>query len=351
MKAFNIIAAAMVLSASTTCIGCTEDSPITQRPEGSDIEAQLPAYTIDQFAKGADISWVTQFEKEGIQFYTPGGHEAMELTKLLREYCGVNAIRLRVWVNPADGWCNTADMVLKARRAHELGMGLMVDFHFSDVWADPGTQTPPAAWADYDIDQMLVAIHDHVTDALEALARQGISPQWVQIGNETRTGMMWPIGHIDSGDNFTRMVNAGYDAVKAVCPDAQVVVHCDQGNNRYLYTRLFGKLQQEGAKYDMIAMSLYPEPATWEKDVDDCLSNIDYVKESYGKPIIISEIGIDYREEEIADKMMRKLMDGCVAKDVKGIFWWEPETPMSNGYKKGCFNENGEPTKALDCFK
>ena len=351
MKAFKILSgAAIALFMGAMATACTEDSPITERPEGSE-PVELPAYTTDAFAKGADISWVTELENKGYKFYTPGDHQATELTELLRKSCGVNAIRLRVWVNPPEGWCNISDMVIKARRAKKLGMGVMVDFHFSDVWADPGTQSIPEAWKDYDLDQMLTAIKAHVTEALEALARQGIAPEWVQIGNETRTGMLWPLGSIDTGDNFTKMVNAGYDAVKAVCPEAQVIVHCDQGNNRYLYDRLFPKLEREGAKYDMIAMSLYPELSTWEKDVKDCLDNIDYVLATFKKPVIISEIGIDYREEDIADSMMRRLMDGCIERGVKGIFWWEPETPTDNGYKKGCFNENGEPTKALDCFK
>ena len=342
--------AVMTLATGVVAGGCTEDSPVTVRPETTP-EESAPAYATGDFAKGADISWVTEFESQGEKFYTPGTHEAKELTRLLREDCGVNSIRLRVWVDPTEGWCNIPDVVVKARRAHELGMGVMIDFHFSDWWADPGQQNIPAAWEGMDIAQVCDAITKHVTETLTALGRYDIKPEWVQIGNETRTGMMWPLGHIDTGDNFTRMVNAGYDAVKAICPESIVIVHCDSGNDSWIFTRLFGKLKNENAKYDMIGMSLYPETHNWEQLVADCMANAKALTVTYGKPVMICEVGMDYREAETANKMLTKLMSECLKHDVKGIFWWEPETPVSNSYKKGCFNENGEPTEALDCFK
>ena len=106
-----------------------------------------------EFAKGADVSWITQMESEGYKFSNADGKE-MECMQLLRDHCGVNSIRLRVWVNPVEGWNNIQDVLVKARRADRLGMRLMIDFHFSDTWADPGHQLPPAAWAGYDIQQL-----------------------------------------------------------------------------------------------------------------------------------------------------------------------------------------------------
>lgn len=347
MKISNILSGT-VIALAMALAGCTQDSPVTVHPEGWTPDEPVLSER-GSFAKGADVSWVTEFESLGMKFRTQDGEEK-ELMSLLRDDCGVNSIRLRVWVDPTDGWNNLQDVLVKARRANDLGQRLMIDFHFSDTWADPGAQSIPAAWAEADIDGVLTAIRDHVTEVLGALAKYGIDPEWVQIGNETRTGMMWPLGDIDNGDNFTRMVNAGYDAVKAVCPEASVIVHCDAGDNQWIYDRLFGKLKEQGAKYDMIGMSLYPEPHNYEKVVDDCLANIDHVKATYSKPVMICEIGLNYREAEAADKMMRRLMEGCIAREVKGIFWWEPESPASR-YDKGCFDENGAPTQALDCFK
>lgn len=326
---------------------CTEDSPKTYPPvDNTPVEIERGT-----FARGADVSWLTELESKGYTFNTGGeSAEQKELMTLLRDDCGVNAIRLRVWVNPTEGWCDIHDMVVKARRAQALGLRLMVDFHFSDTWADPGAQSIPEAWADYELPQMKQAVADHVTEALSALERAGIMPEWVQIGNETTTGMLWPLGHIDTGSNFTELVNAGYDAAKAIFPETLVIVHVDSGDNQYRFDRIFGKLKNEGGRYDMIGMSLYPDASNWRTTVDACLENIRHCKSEYGKPVMICEIGMDYNEEEQSAAMMNYITPQSVALDVKGIFWWEPEAPQEEGYKKGCF-ANGAPTSALDAFR
>lgn len=345
MKTINKISAAAIMLVAGISAGCTQDSPITEPPVNHD-PVEIERGT---FAKGADVSWVTEFESQGYKFYTSEGVET-ELMELLRDQCGVNSIRLRVWVNPEAGWSNIDDVVVKARRANSLGQRVMLDFHFSDTWADPGSQTIPAAWADMDLEGVKQAMAAHINELLTKLQRYGVEPEWVQIGNETRTGMMWPLGQIDNGTNFTEMVNAGYAAVKAVFPDALVIVHCDSGDNQGLYTRLFGKLQNEGGQYDMIGMSLYPDPSNWQTTVSDCVSTIRYCQSTYGKPVMICEVGMDYKEAATANAMMTELMARSQELDVKGIFYWEPETPEDNSYKKGCF-VNGTPTEALDCFK
>lgn len=350
MKTIKILyAAAALLGLSAT--GCTEDSPVTNPPvvhEPVEIERGT-------FAKGADVSWVTEFESKGYKFQTQAGEEK-ELMTLLRDDCGVNAIRLRVWVNPENdsevqGWCNIDDVVIKASRANELGLRVMIDFHFSDRWADPGQQFIPAAWADMTLEGVQAAMTDHITEMLSKLQRYGVTPEWVQIGNETRTGMMWPMGSLDNGDNFTKLVNTGYDAVKAICPEAIVLVHCDQAENQYLYEHLFGQITGEGAKFDMIGMSIYPEPTTWQQTVDRGIETVKYCQQTFGKPVMIVEVGMDYREAEESARMLSYLMDRSLENDIRGIFWWEPETPVNQGYTKGCFDANGAPTQAMDCFK
>lgn len=339
--------AAMVFGAS-----CTEDSPVTVWPEGSD-NAPV-AIERGTFAKGADVSWITELEYNGYTFMNQAGTQK-ELMQLLRDDCGVNAIRLRVFVNPENstdikGWCSIDDVIIKARRANALGLRVMIDFHFSDTWADPGKQGIPAAWEGMTIDETKAAMTEHVSAMMNGLKTYGVEPEWVQIGNETRTGMMWPLGDIDNGDNFTQMVNAGYDAVKAVFPEAIVIVHIDGGNQPRLYTRVFDKIEKEGARYDMIGMSLYPEESTWQKDVDDCIANVRKVQSAYKKPVMLCEIGFDYAQPEIADKLMTDIMKKGKDADLKGIFWWEPEAPAERGYTKGCFDVNGAPTAALNAF-
>ena len=200
-----------------------------ERPEGGDDPKPIDPEPAT-FAKGADVSWLTQMEKEGCKFYNASGQE-MECMALIKSL-GMDAIRLRVWVDPKDGWCGKEDVLAKARRAQALGMRLMIDFHYSDWWADPGKQNKPAAWKNLDLEGLKKAVADHTTDVLTALRTAGITPQWIQIGNETTGGMLWPDGqnYNDAGfTNYVQLHNAGYDAAKAVFPSAQVMVHVDNG--------------------------------------------------------------------------------------------------------------------------
>lgn len=348
MKTMYKIVASVAFMAALGFTSCTENSPVTNPP----VDNTPVVVDHTGFAKGADVSWLTQLEAEGNLFYTTD-RKQMECMQLLRDECGVNAIRLRVWVNPAEGWSNVDDVLIKARRANSLGLRLMIDFHFSDTWADPANQDIPAAWANLDLAGAEDAMTAHINDMLGKLKAYNIEPEWVQIGNETRGGMMWPLGSLDNGSNFATLVSTGYDAVKAIFPDAKVVVHCDQGQTLWLYTRLFGNLQTNNAKYDMIGMSLYPDPSNWETTVNACIANINTVSETYGKPVVICEVGMAYDEVDASEKMMQKLMDDCqTTGHVDGIFYWEPEAPggYNGGYNKGCFID-GAPTAALNCFK
>lgn len=275
--------------------------------------------------------------------------------QLLRDYCGVNAIRLRVWVNPKEGWNSKDDVVLKARRAENLGLRTMIDFHFSDTWADPGHQEIPEAWQSLSFDGLLQAVGTHVVDVLTALKAVGVTPEWVQVGNETTPGMMLPVGSVDNPAQLAKLNNAGYDAVKTVLPEAKVIVHLDGGNDQWRYDRMFDLLENNGGKYDMIGMSLYPywaeqqgETGGWQKVANDCKANIDHLKQKYNKPVMICEIGMPYDQAEACKQLITQMMQTSV----EGIFYWEPEAPngYNGGYNLGCF-DNGAPTVALDPFK
>lgn len=306
------------------------------------------------FAKGADVSWLTQMESEGRLFYTRDSRIPMECMQLLRDHCGVNSIRLRVWVNPDTVWNSIDDVVDKAVRAHKLGLRTMIDFHFSDTWADGGHQEMPRAWQGLSVDQLADSVAAHVGRTLTALKEAGVSPEWVQIGNETRLGMMLPVGSVDNPEQLTRLNNAGYEAVKAVFPNAIVIVQLDGGHDQLRYDRMFDALQAYGGRYDMIGMSLYPfwakqEGASgdWETVSDSCIANINHLKAKYGKPVMICEIGMPYNEGEACRQLIAKMMKT----DVEGIFYWEPEAPAgyNGGYTLGCF-DNDAPTVALDAF-
>ena len=365
---FGLLAASMFSISAVSC-GGDDDAPqipgtdnnTQEDDEKTDAEFEA-TFSPDGFARGADISWVTELESKGYKFYSKKGRE-MELTKLLRNTCGVNAIRLRVWVNPENGWNGVEDVLEKARRARDLRMRLMVDFHFSDSWADPGQQHAPAAWIGKIPAEAATAVSQHVSDVLGKLKNEGIDVEWVQIGNETTPGMMHELGGEMKGNSageFPRYLNAGYDAVKSVFPQAKVIVHLDRGQDKAQYKWFFDLLNANGGKYDMIGMSLYPETesgsgSSWSVNLDyqaitNCLENIRELNQKYGKKIILSEIGFHYTNSAGAKSTLRTfLREFGSAEILDGVFYWEPEAPEQEGYKKGAF-DNNRPTQALDPF-
>ena len=176
----------------------------------------------------------------------------MQYIAMKMKELGANAVRYRVWVNPSDGWCNKADVLVKAKRAQALGLAIMIDFHYSDSWADPSKQNPPAAWKNMDADAMASALAAHTKDVLQALKEAQVDVAWVQVGNETNTGMSLPVGAVSNGNTagFVKLANAGYDAVKAIYPSALVITHHsnaqDLAKNQWFYDLVI----KGGAKFD-----------------------------------------------------------------------------------------------------
>ena len=159
-----------------------------------------PDPVVGSYAYGADCSWITEQENDGVLFYDSIGQAADGL-RVMRD-AGMNAVRLRVWVNHSTGWCNKEDVIAKAKRAAALKLRVMIDFHYSDFFADPSRQNMPETWVNYDLEQMKQAVTDHTTEVLTALQTEGVTPEWIQVGNETRNGMLWPMGQLwdNNGD-------------------------------------------------------------------------------------------------------------------------------------------------------
>lgn len=306
------------------------------------------------FAKGADISWLTEMERAGMLFYDNEGREK-ECIALLKSL-GMNSIRLRVWVNPADGWCNKTDLLVKARRAKELDMRIMIDFHYSDTWADPGHQTKPAAWQGLSFDELCAAVSGHTTEILTALRNWGITPEWVQIGNETGNGMLWDDGKASINmSQYATLNNAGYDAVKALFPDCKVIVHLQGGQDNSLYRWLFDGLKRNNGRWDVIGMSLYPETDKWQEYNNDCIDNIRDMISRYGSEVMICETGMPWNEPVTSKMFLTDLITRAEKiNDAKclGVFYWEPEAYNGwHGYSLGAFDNSGKPTVALDAFR
>ncbi|HEX3043452.1 MAG TPA: glycosyl hydrolase 53 family protein [Bacillota bacterium] len=308
------------------------------------------------FAKGADVGWLQQMEAAGVKFYDDNGVQKDSL-QILKEH-GINSIRFRVWVNPSSdpysGHCSRDEVVTMAKRAANMGFRIMIDFHYSDSWADPGKQYKPAAWSSHGISQLKTDVYNHTTDVLNALKSNGVTPEWVQVGNETNDGMLWEDGRASkSMSNFTQLINSGYDAVKAVFSSAKVIVHISNGYDNSLFRWIFDGLKSNGGKYDVIAMSLYPTTSDWSTKNSQCLTNMNDMVSRYGKEIIISEVGMEASAASTCKSFLTDIINKT--KSVSGgkgtgVFYWEPECYNWAGYTKGAWNTNGRPSVAMDAF-
>lgn len=369
MNIKRLLAALLTMTALTAACEKNPYGPTGHIPEyGSGSEDKESPTTKGEFAKGADISWVTEMEKDGVKFYDASGKEA-ECTAVLKE-AGFNSIRLRVWVNPEEGWCGAEDVLVKARRAKQQGMRLMIDFHYSDTWADPSNQNPPASWKDYNESLMTTAITKHTSDILSRLKEEGIDVEWVQIGNEVNSGMLHPLGLVKdrSTGSFITFLNAGYKTVKGIYPEAKVIAHISNGHEAGLSEWFFNLMKLGGATYDIIGLSLYPfwwENGgwnTWQTPAAACIENIKSITKKYGKPVMLCESGAPVYYPDISKAYFTYILQETEKiDDCHGIFLWEPQTdgvwkPAGyaslgwNAYDKGAFKD-GRPTAALDPFK
>lgn len=311
----------------------------------------------ENFWLGADISGTTQLEAHGVQLYNAQG-EPRENTELMREL-GLNAVRLRVWVNPKDGFCSPVDVLVMALRAQRLGMAVMIDFHYSDWWADPSKQNIPEAWKHLDYDQMKKALAVHTWRTLQLLKSGGVDVRWVQVGNETTHGFLWDMGRAETNmAQYAGLTQAGYDAVKQVYPDAQVIVHLDGGCDPNRYHFIFDGLWKYGAMWDMIGLSVYPY---WDKDAGleqddagtlrDCIANINALYDRYGTPTMIVETGYEVKRPEDGRAFMQQLIEAARNRTnghCHGVFYWAPE--LEGHYPLGAF-QNNRPTVIMDAFR
>lgn len=352
-----------LLAAALLALSCEKS------PKGSSYDVPTPS-----FARGADVSWVSEMESNGKTFKTKSGSQA-DIFESLKS-CGINAIRLRVWVNPSGGWSGKADVVKLAERAARAGMALMIDFHYSDFFADPSRQDIPADWAadKASIDKMCTHVKDHTTEVLKAIKEKGVTPAWIQIGNETRNGMLWPIGQLwdtsygtaGGWANFARLYKIAYAAAKEVFPSAKVMPHV---NNAYADNAWwFTELRNQGASFDMIALSHYPQaenkmtPAEYNAAA---IAQIKALRSAYGVPVMVSEVGVKTPDGEAAAKaVLQEFMDGVKklpSEVCAGVFYWEPEvydwwkpaiytSKGWNAYGMGAYLSGGKPSSVMDVF-
>src|SRR5690554_6394225 len=321
-----------------------------------DVE-KLPLTTI---AKGGDISWLPQMEASGYIFYNDNG-EPEDCFKILKDH-GINSVRLRTWVNPSDnpqsGHCSRNETVEMAKRAKSWGMKVMINFHYSDSWADPGKQNKPKDWEGLNFKELKQALYDYTFDVMDALNKEGISPEWVQLGNEIPSGMIHPEGHTDNWSQLVELLNKGYDAVKSVSPSSKIVLHVDRGNNSERFRWWFDNAEMHGAKYDIIGMSFYPwwleGKPDYKEVIDDLGNNLLDMEKRYNKDAMGVEVGGEDVQPNNTYNMLRAVIQKVrelAANRGLGAFDWEPTGARSwSHYALSAWGEDGRPTKAINAF-
>lgn len=386
MKKILFIAAFFVALSCTNKVQPTPDP--TPGPD-PDPDPQEQVIEIPAFAKGADIGWASEMEAGGRKFKTKAGAQA-PLLDVLKD-CGINAIRLRVWVDPYKGWSGKDDVVAVGKKVTAAQLPLMVDFHYSDFFADPSRQKIPAAWeADKgSLDNMCQHVADHTTEVLQALKDAGVSVNWIQIGNETRIGMLFPLGQLNYNNKgnefagFVKLYMAGYNAAKAVYPEALVMPHINNAFDSSHASWWFSGLKAQGGKFDMIALSHYPQEA-WDGSTQldastantRAIANIRSLAGSLNVPVMVSEVGVKTPAGEAkAKQLLQSFVDEVkTIKGCAGVFYWEPQVDGSwrpevytkpdelkrltgqnqsgwwNAYGMGAFNTSGAPTSVMNVF-
>ncbi|MFZ6037231.1 MAG: glycoside hydrolase family 53 protein [Bacteroidota bacterium] len=313
------------------------------------------------FVRGADISWLPQMEASGYIFRNDNG-EAEDCFKILKNF-GINSIRLRTWVNPSDdpisGHCNKEETIEMAKRAKEWKMRIMINFHYSDSWADPAKQNKPKAWQELNFEELKKAMYDYTVDVMKGLKQEGITPEWVQIGNEIPTGFLYPDGSTDSWPQLAALLNQGYDAVKSVSPESKVILHIDQGNNNARFRNWFDNAKKHDVKYDIIGMSYYPYwlegKPDYTESIDDLGNNLKDMANRYGKEVMVVEVGGEDDKVQNTYDMLKAVI--AKVKEVPnnkglGVFYWEPQGARSwSHYPLSAWGDDGKPTKVLEAFK
>ncbi|TNE53912.1 MAG: DUF4982 domain-containing protein [Bacteroidetes bacterium] len=279
---------------------------------------QAKPRTVDRMI-GADISFLPQLEARGIKFRENG--EEKDAIELLREH-GFNYVRLRIFHNPAsengyspqDGFCDLEHTLQMAKRVKAAGMKLLLDFHYSDYWADPGKQYKPKAWEGMKFPALKKALYDYTYEVVSKLKEQGTTPDMVQIGNEINHGIVWPEGNVSHLDSLAQLLNAGTKAVKDVDPSVVMMLHVALGGQNDESVFFIDNMLKRGVHFDVIGESYYPK---WHGTLDDLRDNLHDLVRRYNKDVIVVEYSA--RKEEV-----HKITFSLPGGKGKGTCIWEP---------------------------
>jgi len=335
---------------------------------------------MSDFIRGADISSYPELLDKGFQFFDYAGNK-VNLMDFAKEQ-GINYGRLRLWNNPgripeAEGYCDLAHTKWMAKELVSRGMKFMLDFHYSDWWADPGHQEMPEVWKDLSDDELVQAVYSFTRETLEELDENGTYPDSIQIGNEIRCGMMWPAGKVSNWPMLARLINAGIRAVRDTQKEhhTQVVIHLDQGGRYHYLEEWFDAAIEHGVTdFDVIGLSYYP---FWHGTFFDIKNSMEKLVERYHKPIMLTEIAHAHRRSNgslfgeqqelnagfpanpVAQRKVLELIMSITAhvKDGMGlgVFYWEPFSRSKSddgswGSCMGVVDAQGMPTEGCKAF-
>lgn len=265
-----------------------------------------------KFYKGMDISTLPEVERCGGRFYDGNGAE--DALVILKRY-GTNAVRVRLFNDPYEengapygAGTNDFETAVKImQKAREMGLDILLDYHYSDFWADPGKQLIPKAWRGFSVEELETAVYSYTKETLLSLKEKNLLPDMVQVGNELTNGLLWPYGRKPEYDNIARFVSAGIRAVKEVSQTAltdgdrtekiQIMIHLDNGGNNEMYRDWFDHYIERGEDFDIIGLSYYP---FWHGSFDMLEYNLKDMAARYHKQLIIAEVSMGFTMEDYA---------------------------------------------------
>ncbi|TPX08766.1 uncharacterized protein E0L32_009706 [Thyridium curvatum] len=325
--------------------------------------------------KGVDWSSLLVEERAGVNYKTASGSSS-KLENILSS-SGVNTVRQRVWVNPSNGDYNLKYNIDLGKRAKAAGLGVYIDFHYSDTWADPGHQSTPAGWPS-NVNDLAWKLYNYTLDACNQFQSNGIQPTIISIGNEITAGLLWPTGSTKSWGNIAKLLHSAAWGVKdsSLSPKPRIMVHIDNGWNwstqEWFYKNLLGQGSFTTDDFDMMGVSYYPfynSGAT----LASLKSSLNNMASAWGKELVVAEtdwptscpapkyafpsdarnIPFTAAGQATWIKAVADIVAGV--KNGKGLFYWEPAWVHNANLGSSCadncmFSRSGQALSSLSVF-
>lgn len=316
------------------------------------------------YAIGADLSFMKQAEDNGFEFKEDG--KTKPCLNIFKDH-GYNWIRLRLFHTPTKLPNDLEYTIALARDAKAKGFKFLLDYHYSDTWADPGKQYTPKAWEGKSHKELVDSVFEYTKSTMIAFREAGIFPEMVQIGNEISNGIMWPDGKLpDNWDNFAELLQAGINGVYASCgnnPCPKIMIHIDKGGKKLFTQYFFDKIKSYGIEYDIIGQSYYP---WWHGNLLQLRECLNFTAETYNKDIIVVEAAYNFSPREYIDKLspfpespegqkefveeVNKIILAVPDNRGCGLFWWEPAAPGKGFSTRTYFDKNGNVMPVINVF-